>query len=218
MKRSKSHLSLKGYGWSSLGVTLALGITLLLLSATVASLLVSARAGSVQGVNDSHRAVTGLHQASSLDERSPHALQTESTGYRRPFTGSITATALLPILVNGYPPSYPWTGEIVATYPNCTLIRLFGFVLNQYDEPVGDIWVHIWADNFEGYWKKSSWEVIGDNNWDGTVDNRPRDVLWYACVVPEKKSWDCQSNTVEAPTSDNCETGIQVYHIDFRQN
>ncbi len=65
---------------------------------------------------------------------------------------------------------------------------------------------------------RSSWEATGDHNWDGTLDNRPREVLWYACVVPEKKSWDCQSNTVEAPTSANCEKGIQVYHIDFRQN
>ncbi len=45
-------------------------------------------------------------------------------------------------MVNGYPPPYAWTGEIVATYPNCSLTRLFGFVLNQYGEPEGDVWVH----------------------------------------------------------------------------
>lgn len=83
---------------------------------------------------------------------------------------------------------------------------------------MGDVWIHIWPDNFDGIWYKSSWNATGDHNWDGALDNRPRQVLWYARVVPEKKSWGCQSNTVEAPTSANCQKGIQTYHIDFRQH
>jgi hypothetical protein len=135
-------------------------------------------------------------------------------------TDPVTSTLLLPLVANGYthPPQQPWTGEIVDTYPNCTLTRLFGYVLNPSGGLVGDVWVHYWADGWDGAWARSSWAQMGDHNWDGTLDNRPREVLWYACVVPERKSWDCQSNIVEAPTSANCQTGIQVYRIDFRQN
>lgn len=207
MKRYKSQDANRGRGLPVFGARVALGIVLLLLSLTAASLLALATTVPAEGNLDPIPAKFGFRPA-----------QVASPGAGNAFTGSIAATAFLPVLVNGYPPSYPWTGEIVATYPNCTLTRLFGFVLNQYDEAVGDVWIHYWADNYDGDWDKSSWVAAGDHNWDGTLDNRPRDVLWYACVVPEKKSWDCQSNIVEAPTSDNCRTGIQVYRIDFRQN
>jgi hypothetical protein len=145
-----------------------------------------------------------------------------------PFTGYFTATAHLPLLASGYafPPPYAWTGEIVATYQNCSLTRLFGFTLDRSGEPLGDIWVHYWADGWDGAWARSSWDPFGggtpwpgdDGNWDGVLDNRPRGVVWHVCVVPQKKSWDCESNIVDAETSANCQKGVQIVAIDFRQN
>jgi len=206
-----SHVPSEAHGDRQVQSRVALGATLVLFSLTAAGLLASPRASFA------HNLVVHRRLLSPAQDM-PQLVRTTIVSTSNPFTGPTTATALLPIMVNGYPPPYPWTGEIVATYPNCTLTRLFGFILDQHDEPVGDVWVHYWADGWDGAWAKSSWEQTGDHNWDGTLDNRPRQVVWYACVVPEKKRWECQSNTVEAPTSANCQKGIQVYHIDFLQN
>jgi hypothetical protein len=185
--------------------SLALTFALLLLSLALMALLAQA---------DSTSRTAGAPQADRL-VRQPEA----RTGLE--FTDPMTFTVLLPLTVQGHvypPPPLPWRGEVVATYPNCTLTRLFGYVLDQNQELVGDVWVHYWADNWDGRWVKSSWDSKGDHNWDGTVDIRPREVLWYACVAPNKNSWDCLSNRVDAPTSADCENGIQVYQIDFHQN
>jgi hypothetical protein len=140
-------------------------------------------------------------------------------------TDPITATALLPFVVRGhdYPPlPLPWMGEITGRYQNCGLTRLFGYTLDQYGEPLGDVWVHYWADGWDGAWAKSSWEPFGssqddDGNWDGVLDNKPRSVIWHVCIVPMKNSFDCESNIVDAETSANCVKGYQVIAIDFRQ-
>jgi hypothetical protein len=190
---------------------------LLLIGATVAGWLASAGSASDSNLT-APQTLKPPFRVSTLSHQFPQEEKGSDPTSSIHLTLPITSTALLPVMVNGYPPAYPWTGEIVATYPNCTLTRLFGFVLNQYGEPEGDVWVHYWADNYDGAWDRSSREVTGDHNWDGTLDIRPRQVVWYACIVPGKNSWDCQSNTVVAPTSTNCETGIQVYQIDFRRN
>ena len=139
-------------------------------------------------------------------------------------TDPMTSTALLPFVVNGHipPPPLPWEGRITDRYQNCFLTRLFGFTLDQYREPLGDVWVHYWANEDTTFWAKSSWEPFGsgpddDGNWDGVLDNKPRSVVWYACIVPKNKSWDCESNVVEAETSANCNKGYQVIAINFRR-
>jgi hypothetical protein len=109
---------------------------------------------------------------------------------------------------------------------NCGLTRLFGFTLDSNGGLAGDIWVHYWADGWNGAWAKSLWTDFGagtswkgdEGNWDGMIDNRPRDGVWHVCIVPDEGSWDCVSNTVDAGTSFDCEAGSQVVHITFTKN
>lgn len=123
-------------------------------------------------------------------------------------------------------PQYAWNGQVSNLMTNCGLTRVFGFTLANNGGLAGDIWVHYWADGWNGAWAKSSWTDFGsgtswkgdEGNWDGTIDTKPRDGTWHVCVVPEQGSWDCVSNTVDARTSFDCNTGSQVVHITFRKN
>jgi hypothetical protein len=123
-------------------------------------------------------------------------------------------------------PQFAWTGQVDNRLQNCGLTRVFGFTLAQNGALAGDIWVHYWADGWEGAWAKSQWTDFGagtswkgdEGNWDGTIDVRARDGVWHVCVVDKSESWSCISNTVDAATSSNCETGNQIYHITFRKN
>jgi len=111
---------------------------------------------------------------------------------------------------------------------NCGLTRVFGFTLDRNGGLAGDIWVHYWADGWEGDWAKSSWTDFGagtswkgdEGNWDGTIDTHVREGVWHVCVAPEDGSWDCVSNTVDAATTFDCApgSGANVVHITFRQN
>jgi hypothetical protein len=199
--------------WASLASTLAL----LLLSLTLMALLAQAEP-------------SGAGQAAPADQAQARQA---GAGVRLPqlqarvtTTDPLTATALLPLAVQGHdypPPPLPWRGEVTDRYQNCGLTRLFGFTLDQDGELLGDVWVHYWADGWDGAWAKSSWEAFGsgqddDGNWDGVLDNRPRSVVWHVCVAPKKNSFDCLSNVVDAETSANCGKGYQVIAIDFRQN
>ena len=109
---------------------------------------------------------------------------------------------------------------------NCGLTRVFGFTLDSNGGLAGDIFVHYWADGWNGAWAKSQWTDFGagtswkgdEGNWDGTIDNKMREGVWHVCVVPDEGGWDCVSNTVDAATSFDCETGNQVIHITFTKN
>ncbi len=123
-------------------------------------------------------------------------------------------------------PQFAWNGQVSNTMANCGLTRVFGFTLDRSGGLAGDVWVHYWADGWEGAWAKSQWTDFGagtpwkgdEGNWDGTIWNGPREGVWHVCVVPSEGSWDCVSNTVDAHTDTNCTTGIQVVHITFQQN
>jgi hypothetical protein len=147
--------------------------------------------------------------------------------YRRPAPQPVRI--YLPMVLKGYSavgPRYPWTGEISATYPNCTLTRVFGFTLDADEELAGDVWVHYWADGWQGAWARSSWTAFGtdtpwtgdEGNWDGVIDNVPRAGVWHVCIAPQDGSATCISNIVDAVTSTDCEAGVQVVAVDFRQN
>jgi hypothetical protein len=109
---------------------------------------------------------------------------------------------------------------------NCGLTRVFGFTLDRNGGLAGDIWVHYWGDGWNGAWAKSQWTDFGagtswkgdEGNWDGTIDTNPRKNVWHVCVVPDQGSWDCVSNTVDAATDWDCESGAQIVHITFKQN
>ena len=109
---------------------------------------------------------------------------------------------------------------------NCGITRLFGFTLDSNNGLAGDIWVHYWADGWNGAWAKSLWTDFGsgtswkgdEGNWDGMIDTRPRDGVWHVCIVPEEGSWNCVSNMVDATTSFDCEAGVQVVQVVFRQS
>jgi hypothetical protein len=131
-----------------------------------------------------------------------------------------------PAPANTPKPQYAWNGQVSNTFVNCGITRLFGFTLASNGALAGDIWVHYWADGWNGAWAKSGWTDFGagtswkgdEGNWDGTIDNKARDGVWHACVVPQQNSGDCISNTVDVATSTDCKKGIQAAQITFRQN
>ena len=113
------------------------------------------------------------------------------------------------------------------TFANCGLTRVFGFTLDRNNGLAGDVWVHYWADGWEGDWAKSGWSDFGagtpwqgdEGNWDGTIDGaHARDGVWKVCVADADDSWNCISNTINAATSADCNNGIQAVQISFKQN
>jgi hypothetical protein len=143
-----------------------------------------------------------------------------------------TATRPRPTATRSLPPptpkpQYAWNGQVSGTYANCGLTRVFGFTLDRNGAIAGDIWVHYWADGWEGAWALSMWTDFGagtswkgdEGNWDGVVwPNGPRQGVWHVCVVPDEGSWDCISNQIDAATTFDCNTGIQVVQMTFRKN
>jgi len=127
------------------------------------------------------------------------------------------------------PPQFPWRGQVSNTFSNCALTLLMGLTLDRNGGVAGEIWVHYWADGWEGIWTQSSWSVdegyegLDDSkNWDGVLGNYPRDGTWYVCVVPAQGSKNCISPTVTAQTAaDPCAPdsgGVQIVRIIFQQN
>ncbi len=142
----------------------------------------------------------------------------------RPTRTPVPPTATVPP-----PPRFPWRGQIAGTFPNCALTRVMGLTLDRNGGVAGDIWVHFWADGWDGAWTRSSWSVnegyagLDDSsNWDGVLDIYPKAGTWHVCVAPAEGSWDCISTTVTAQTvSEPCAPdsgGVQIVRIVFQQN
>lgn len=104
-----------------------------------------------------------------------------------------------------------------------------GLTLDRNGGVAGDIWVHWWADGWDGAWGKSTWwvnegfEGLDDSsNWDAILDTHAKPGTWHVCVVPAEGSRDCISTTVTAQTfSEPCAPdsgGIQILRIIFQQN
>jgi hypothetical protein len=206
------------HAWASLMLTVGL---LILSAVVVVGVVYAGRAGDDYLGLQASPSELSLELSSLAEPR----LSLEPQGI---LTTPITFTYFLPSAINGPAPAPPggiWTGQIVDTFSNCGLTRLFGFVLDQYGDLVGDIWVRYWADGWEGAWARSRWEPFGMNtpwkgdegNWDGVLDTRPRQELWHVCVVPGEGSWTCLSNEVDAVTSYDCHNNIQIVVIDFQQ-
>ncbi len=91
---------------------------------------------------------------------------------------------------------------------------------------LGDIWLHYWAEGFEGAWTQSEWTDPGINtsyegderNWEFSIDGYAKAGVWRVCIVPFYGQTDCVSNIISAATSSDCQSGIQVVHVVFRQN
>jgi hypothetical protein len=147
---------------------------------------------------------------------------------RRPTRRPTARPTTPPQPTNTPRPQFAWRGEVINYFSNCGVTRLFGFTLDRAGNLAGDIWVHYWAPGWNGAWALSLWteqkgeSYSGDEwNWDGTVDNYAKAGTWLVCVVPEKDSWDCISETVTVVTvAEPCEagTGTQVARIAFQQN
>jgi hypothetical protein len=141
-----------------------------------------------------------------------------------------TATAAAPTRTPAPPPpQFPWRGQVVNTFSNCALTQVMGLTLDRNGGIAGDIWVHFWADGWEGAWARSSWTVnegyagLDDSsNWDGVLDHYAKAGTWNVCVVPAEGSWDCRSTTVTAQTvAEPCAPdsgGVQIVRIVFQQN
>ena len=93
----------------------------------------------------------------------------------------------------------------------------------------GDIWIHFWADGWEGAWTRSTWAVnegyegLDDSsNWDGVLATSPKGGTWYMCVVPAEGNWECVSATVSVQTvGEPCAPdsgGAQIVRVVFQQN
>ena len=123
-------------------------------------------------------------------------------------------------------PEFPWTGGVAYTLVNCGVTQLKGFTLDRNSHLLGDIWLHYWAEGFEGAWTQSEWFDPGTNtdyegderNWEFAIDGYAKAGVWRVCIVPFYGQTDCVSNIVSAATSTDCQSGIQVVHIVFRQN
>ena len=142
----------------------------------------------------------------------------------RPTKTPVTPTAAAPS-----PSPWPWRGQVAGTFSNCALTRLMGLTLDRNGGIAGDIWVHFWADGWEGAWARSSWTVdegypgLDDSsNWDGVLDIYPKAGTWYVCVVPAEGRWDCMSRTMTVQTvAEPCAPdsgGVQIVRIVFQQN
>lgn len=118
---------------------------------------------------------------------------------------------------------------MVNTFPNCALTRLMGLTLDRNGGIAGDIWVHFWADGWDGAWTASRWAVdegypgLDDSsNWDGVLDIYPKAGTWHVCLVPAEGRWDCISTTFTAQTvAEPCTPdsgGVQIVRIVFQQN
>jgi hypothetical protein len=137
-----------------------------------------------------------------------------------------TATATpRPQPTNTPRPQFAWTGQIDYGLDNCALTRVFGHTLERSGALAGNVWVHYWADGWDGAWAKSDFVDKGafkgdEHNWEGVIDNKVRQNTWHICVVPEQGSWNCISNTVDASTTFDCTpgTGVNVVHMTFRKN
>jgi hypothetical protein len=104
-----------------------------------------------------------------------------------------------------------------------------GLTLDRNGGIAGNIWVHWWADGWDGGWRASDWGVnegypgLDDSsNWDAVLDTYAKPGIWHVCVVPGQGSWDCISSTVTAQTvSEPCTPesgGVQIVRIVFQQN
>lgn len=104
-----------------------------------------------------------------------------------------------------------------------------GLTLDRNGGIAGDIWVHFWADGWEGAWSQSTWAVNegyegmdDSSNWDGVLGTYPKAGTWHLCVVPAQGNRDCISNTVTAQTaSEPCAPesgGVQIVRIVFQLN
>ena len=140
-----------------------------------------------------------------------------------------TRTPVPPTATKPPAPAFPWRGQVVNTFPNCALTRIMGLTLDRNGGVAGDVWVHWWADGWEGAWGRSSWGVnegyegLDDSsNWDGILGTYPKAGTWKVCIVPAEGSWDCLSPTVAAETvAEPCTPdsgGVQIVRIVFQQN
>jgi hypothetical protein len=118
---------------------------------------------------------------------------------------------------------------VAGTFANCALTRVMGLTLDRNGGIAGDIWVHWWAEGWDGGWGKSTWGVneglpgLDDSsNWDGVLDTYAKAGTWKVCVVPAEGSWECISTTVTAQTvTEPCAPesgGVQIVRIVFQQN
>ena len=147
------------------------------------------------------------------------------TATRRPAT-RVPATATPAPPTNTPKPQFAWNGVVSNQMQNCGLTRVFGHALANNGALAGDVWVHYWADGWNGDWAKSQWTDFGagtawkgdEGNWDGTIDVHPRDGVWHVCVVDKDDSWSCISNTVDVKSSSDCVAAHQVFQITFRKN
>jgi hypothetical protein len=126
-------------------------------------------------------------------------------------------------------PRFAWRGQVVNTFANCALTRIMGLTLDRNGGIAGNIWVHTWADGWEGAWSLSRWNadegyagMDDSSNWDATLATYAKAGTWLACVVPAEGSWDCISTTVTSQTgSEPCAPdsgGVQIVRIVFQQN
>jgi len=147
-----------------------------------------------------------------------------STRTPRPPTNTPRPPAPTPTFTPRPPePSMLWRGKLMSTSVNCGSTGLYGHVKGYSGEPMGDVWVHYWADGWDGAWTKTKDnydDLGGDRNWDGLLDTKPKGGPWHAAIVPSEGSTQNLSNIVDLQTSSFCEGqgAAQWGEIDFQRS
>lgn len=103
-----------------------------------------------------------------------------------------------PAPTNTPKPELEWSGEILGTFYNCGMTRVFSFTWETSGHLAGDVWVHYWSNDWAGGWAKSLWYDFGastswkgdEGNWEAILDKkRPREGVWHVVVVPSQNSF-----------------------------
>jgi hypothetical protein len=119
-------------------------------------------------------------------------------------------------------PSTPYVGRIVSGFPNCGSTGLFGHIKDTGGGIVADINVHVWTDNWEGFWAKSKGETFGndgDRNFELPIDLSVVGGSWHVAIT-EGENMELRSPIYEMTTTQHCEGdgAVQWTRLDFTKN
>ena len=119
-------------------------------------------------------------------------------------------------------PSTPYVGRIVTGFPNCGSTGLFGHLKDTGGGIVADVYVHVWTDNWEGFWTKSKGETFGndgDRNFELPIDLSVVGGSWHVAIT-EGRNMELRSPIYEVTTTQHCEGdgAVQWTRIDFTKN
>jgi hypothetical protein len=100
---------------------------------------------------------------------------------------------------------------------------VFGYIKDAGGGIVGDAYVHVWTDTWEGEWTKSDSETFGndgDRNFDLPIAQTMVAAGSWHVAITEGENLDLRSPIYEVTTTQHCEGdgAVQWTRIDFTKN